>query len=73
MRWIILLVTLTQTGCAVYTAASTVTYLATDKTITDHALTGVTPNGDCNAANLFKGRYYCEIRDISVTYNRSPL
>lgn len=72
MRWIILLVTLSQTGCAVYTTANTATFLATDKTITDHTLTAAIPNSDCNALNLIKGGYYCEIRDVSQTYNRNP-
>jgi hypothetical protein len=73
MRWILLIVILTQTGCAVYTTASTATFLATDKSLTDHALTAITPHSDCNFTNVFKGQYYCEIRDISKTYNRNPL
>jgi hypothetical protein len=73
MRWIILLVTLTQTGCAVYTTVNTVTYLATDKSMTDHAVTQLVPMSNCNVTNVFKGQYYCEIRDISKTYNRNPL
>ncbi len=64
--------TLGQAGCAVYTATSTASYLATDKTLTDHAVTLVTPNGDCSSLHVVKGQYYCEIRDISVTYNRNP-
>jgi hypothetical protein len=73
MRWILLLATLTLNGCAVYTAANTAAFVTTDKSLTDHTLTAITPNGDCNVTNLFKGLYYCEIRDIGKTYNRSPL
>jgi hypothetical protein len=73
MRWLILIVTLTQTGCAVYTTANTATFLATDKSLSDHALTQVVPNSNCNFTNVFKGQYYCEIRDIAKTYNRNPL
>lgn len=58
-------------GCAVYTVASTTTFIATDKTLTDHAATLVTPNGDCSSMQVLKGQYYCEIRDVSVTYNRN--
>ncbi len=64
--------TLGQAGCAVYTATSTATYLATGKTVVDHGATLVVPNGDCSGNNLVNGQYYCEIRDISVTYNRNP-
>lgn len=74
MRWILLLAVLPLTGCAVaYTAASTTTFVITDKTLTDHALTAITPRGDCNATHLLQGKYYCEIRDPATTYNRNPL
>jgi len=66
-----LVLCLTQQGCAAYTVANTTTYIVTDKTIADHTLTAVVPNGDCATNNLFKGLYYCEIRDVSVTYNRN--
>lgn len=66
-----LFLVLALSGCAVYTGANTVTFIATDKTLTDHAVTLVTPNGDCSSLNVLKGQYYCEIRDVSQTYNRS--
>ena len=68
---ITLFLVLALSGCAVYTGANTVTFIATDKTLTDHAVTLVTPNGDCSSLNVLKGQYYCEIRDVSQTYNRS--
>ena len=73
MRYLLIGLVLTLNGCAVYTAASTATLITTDKSLTDHAVTAVTPNGDCSMINVFNGRYYCEIRDISKTYNRSPI
>jgi hypothetical protein len=73
MRWIILLATFALSGCAVYTTVNTAAFLATDKSLTDHAVTQAVPKSDCNVTNVFKGQYYCEIRDISKTYNRNPL
>lgn len=66
-----LFLVLALSGCAVYTGANTVMFITTDKTLTDHAVTWVTPNGDCSSLNVLKGQYYCEIRDVSQTYNRS--
>ena len=60
-----------QAGCAVYTVASTTTFVTTGKTLTDHGATLVVPNAQCSSMQVIKGQYYCEIRDISVTYNRS--
>ena len=75
-RWLVLkavlLVSLNISGCAVYTAASLSTYAITDKTISDHAITAVTPNADCSTTNPLNGKYYCEVRDIGTTYNRNP-
>lgn len=58
-------------GCAVYTGVSTVTLITTEGSLTDHAVTLITPNGNCSSLNLVKGHYYCEIRDVSQTYNRN--
>jgi hypothetical protein len=59
------------TGCAVYTVANGVTYIATDKSITDHT-TSKLVKADCDAVRMaVNGTYYCEVRDISVTYNRN--
>lgn len=57
-------------GCAISTAINTASYLATDKTLTDHTLTQVT-GADCNSSHPFKDKYYCEVRDVGVTYNRN--
>ena len=59
------------TGCAVYTVANTVTYIATDKSLTDHTSSKLA-TADCDAVRMaVKGTYYCETRDISTTYNRN--
>jgi hypothetical protein len=60
---------MTPVGIA-YTAVSTGTTVATDKTIGDHAASAAT-GADCAVKNIFDGKYYCEVRDISVTYNRN--
>lgn len=61
----------TLPGCAVYSGASLASYIATDKTLTDHATTAVVPYGNCSTNQLFQGKFYCEIQDPSVTYNRN--
>jgi hypothetical protein len=71
MKYLAIALIIALNGCAAYTVASTATLATTDKSLTDHAVTAVTPNGDCSMLNLFKGMYYCEIRDISKTYNRN--
>jgi hypothetical protein len=58
-------------GCAVYTATSTVSLITTDKSLTDHAVTLAVPNSTCSSLQPLRGQYYCEIRDISQTYNRN--
>lgn len=73
MRYILISLIITLNGCATYTAASTASLIVTDKSLTDHAVTAITPNGDCSMLNVFKGTYYCEIRDVSKTYNRNPI
>ena len=60
-----------QAGCAVYTVASTTSLIATDKTLADHATTLAVPNSNCSSLHVLQGKYYCEIRDVSVTYNRN--
>ena len=62
-------------GCAApvgiaYSTASAGSFVTTDKTLTDHAVSTVTQD-DCNFTQIFSGKYYCEQRDISKTYNRS--
>jgi hypothetical protein len=74
-RFIILIIILALAkmlmGCAVYTVANTVTYIATDKSLTDHASSTLV-SADCDAVRVIeKGTYYCEVRDISTTYNRN--
>jgi hypothetical protein len=74
-RFIILIIILALAkmlmGCAVYTVANTVTYIATDKSLTDHSSSALA-QADCDAVRMaVKGTYYCEVRDISTTYNRN--
>jgi len=69
---IILAVAITQSGCAVYTVASAVTWIATDKTITDHALTGAVPHSNCQTTQVLQGKYLCERNDPGERYNRTP-
>ena len=68
-----LFLVLAQSGCAVYTVASSTTLVTTQKSISDHVLTRVVPNSDCNALNLLDSKYYCEVRDIGTTYNRNGI
>ena len=64
-------VLLNLTGCAVYTVVNGATWVATDKSITDHASSKLV-SADCDAVRVIqKGTYYCETRDISTTYNRN--
>jgi hypothetical protein len=65
-----LFLVLSQTGCAVLTVASGVSYIATDKTLTDHAVTQAVPRGNCSSMNIIKGLYYCELTPV---YNTSGL
>ena len=59
------------TGCAAYTVVNTATWVATDKSLTDHGSSKLA-NADCDAVRVIqKGTYYCETRDIGVTYNRN--
>jgi hypothetical protein len=68
---VVLSMLVTLNGCAVYTVANTVTYIATDKSIMDHG-SSTLAQADCDAVRVIRnGTYYCEVRDISVTYNRN--
>jgi len=68
MRAILLLVILSQTGCAAYTVASTATYIGTGKSLTDHGVSTIT-SADCNGIkHLTTGQYYCEVTPV---YNQS--
>ena len=59
------------TGCAAYTVVNTVTWVATDKSLTDHGSSKLV-SADCDAVRVIqKGTYYCETRDVSATYNRN--
>ena len=59
------------TGCAAYTVMNGVTWVTTDKSLTDHASSTLV-SADCDAVRVIeKGTYYCEVRDISTTYNRN--
>ena len=54
-----------------YTVANTGTFVVTEKSLTDTIVSEVV-GGDCNALNVLDDKYYCEMRDIGVTYNRNP-
>ena len=67
-----LLLILLTSGCA-YTAVSTGTYIATGKSIGDHAAS-VVSGADCDATRLVlnKQSYWCEqAREPGTTYNRN--
>ena len=59
-------------GCA-YTVVSTASFVTTGKSVGDHVLTNTIPMADCTAVNLVKDKYYCEVRDVSKTYNRTGI
>ena len=64
------IIILNLSGCAAYTVASGVAYVATDKNLTDHVSSQLA-QADCSAVRVVtQGAYYCEQRDISRTYNR---
>jgi hypothetical protein len=59
------------TACAAYTVVNTATWIATDKSIMDHGSSTLV-SADCDAVRVVQqGTYYCEVRDISTTYNRN--
>ena len=60
-------------GCAAYTVASAASLMATQKSMADHALSKVIPGADCGAVNIIRDKYYCEIRDVAETYNRTGI
>lgn len=66
---IIVLVCAYLQACA-YTVVSTASFVTTGKSVGDHVLTTAIPNADCTVTNLAKDKYYCEVTDISKTYNR---
>lgn len=73
MRWIIIPLLVSLQGCAVYTVASATSFLATNKTITDHAASTIT-QADCSTTNPLQAKYYCEIpRTPGTHYNRNPI
>ena len=73
MKWLLIPIVLTLNGCA-YTVVSTGTYIATGKSIGDHAASLVTGT-DCDTTRLALGKqdYLCErARELGTTYNRNP-
>jgi hypothetical protein len=60
-------------GCAAYSLASGASLVTTGKSVGDHVLSNTIPHADCTALNLVKDKYYCEVRDISKTYNRTGI
>ena len=69
---LILIVCAYLQGCA-YTVVSTATFVTTGKSVGDHALTYAIPMADCTVINVVKDKYYCEVKDISKTYNRNGI
>jgi len=59
-------------GCA-YTVVSTASFVTTGKSVGDHVLSNAIPNADCTVINVVKDKYYCEVKDISRTYNRNGI
>ena len=60
-------------GCAVYTATSIVTTIATDKSITDYVASGIS-GSDCSTVRTLTGEkdFYCErVREPGTSYNRN--
>jgi len=75
MRTLIIILAINLTGCAaVYTGASTATFVATGKSIPEHGAS-IATQSDCSTWNyLFKGKdYLCEQRDPAKTYNRNGI
>jgi hypothetical protein len=60
-------------GCAAYSIASGVSLVTTGKSVGDHVLSNTIPHADCTAVNLVRDKYYCEVKDISKTYNRNGI
>ena len=73
MKWLIIPILLALNGCAVYTVASGTSLITTGKSLGDHVLSNTIPMADCTAVNLVKDKYYCEVKDISKTYNRNGI
>ena len=59
-------------GCA-YSVVSTASFVTTGKSVSDHVLTQAIPMADCTIINVVKDKYYCEVKDISRTYNRTGI
>jgi len=53
--------------------ASGVSLITTQKSISDHVLSNTVPHADCTIINVMKDKYYCEVKDISRTYNRTGI
>jgi hypothetical protein len=72
--WLLIMVCVLMTqGCAVYTAVSATSYVATGKSVGDHVSSTAT-QADCNAVKYGTGGqdYYCEVpREPGTTYNRN--
>jgi len=71
-KWIAIFSAVLCTGCATtYTVTSATAYVLTGKSIPDHATSQLTAS-DCDAVRMVtRHTWYCEMRDPSVTYNRT--
>jgi hypothetical protein len=66
----LLIATTTLTGCAAYSVASVGSYIATGKSLGDHAGSKVT-GGNCDLImNTYNGKYVCE---MPVVYNQNGI
>jgi hypothetical protein len=57
------------TGCGTYSAVSGAVWLATERTATDWAMSGLT-GADCRTQHLVQDKYVCE---QPVVYNQSGI
>lgn len=58
-------------GYHIYSGVNAIAFAGTGKGLADHSLSTATGN-DCNALNVVKDKYYCEVpREPGTTYNRS--
>ena len=69
--FMLVILALTLSGCAVTTGVNIASYAVTGKGTTDHAVSYVT-GSDCNGVRVVThGVWYCETRNIGKTYNRT--
>jgi len=71
LLFIVPILALTLSGCAVMTGMNIASYVVSGKGTTDHA-TSYATGAECDGVRtVTHGTYYCETRNIGVTYNRN--